>query len=173
MSTADLKRAKKLLTGRPDLVDRLLRIADHQARPKTPVCTAAEAASIFSPLFDGLGDEELHAIYLDRRHQLMCHRRLTVGSDRFTVVDPRQIYRPAIEVGAAAVILAHNHPSGDVTPSAQDSEVTRRVGSAGRVLGVTLLDHLVFGLGHSGWTSMREVGAMDTYGSGEGSSWTA
>lgn len=136
------------------------RVIDPGVDPRLPVLDARAAHAHLAPSMIGLADEELHALYLDRRHRPMECRRLTVGSDRFTVVDPRQIFRPAVSLGAAAVVLAHNHPSGDPTPSPQDREVTRRVVSAGRVLGVSLLDHLV--LGHGTWVSMRETGDLDT-----------
>jgi DNA repair protein RadC len=156
---ADLRRARKLLGERPDLVVRLLTIAGESARDATaPVLTAADAAEAFGQTFWGLPDEELHCLYLDRRNRVIARERLTIGSDRFTVVDPRQIFRPAVTHRASAIVLAHNHPSGDPTPSVQDGEVTRRTSVAGRVLGVTVLDHLVFGA--SRWVSMRDAGLM-------------
>lgn len=109
------------------------------------VTTADQAFAVLGPPLRGLRDEELHALFLDRRHRPLAHRRITRGSDALTVVEPRQVYRLAVGVGAAAVILAHNHPSGDATPSAQDRDVTERMGRAGRVLGIQLLDHLVVG----------------------------
>jgi DNA repair protein RadC len=110
-----------------------------------PVHTSDDAWAAMAPALTGLAHEELHALYLDRRHRPIAHRVLTRGSDGFTVVDPRQIYRPAIQVGAVGVILAHNHPSGDPTPSPQDLEVTRRVQRAGHIIGIPLVDHLVIG----------------------------
>lgn len=95
------------------------------------------------PRLSGLVVEQLHALFLDRRHRAIAHRVVSQGSDAYTVVDPRQIFRLAVSLGAAALVIAHNHPSGDPTPSAQDREVTRRVAQAGRLLGVPLLDHLV------------------------------
>ncbi len=109
----------------------------------SPVLTPEHAYRILGPGLQELRHEELHAVYLDRRRRPLGQRALTRGSDGFTVVDPRQIYRPAIALGASAVVLAHNHPSGDPTPSGQDVAVTERVVQAGRVLGVPLLDHLV------------------------------
>ncbi len=146
------------------------RVCDPTVDTRVPVLDARTAHAHLAPAMTGLADEELHALYLDRRNRPLERRRLTVGSDRFTVVDPRQIFRPAVSLGAAAIVLAHNHPSGDPTPSPQDREVTRRVVAAGRVLGVTLLDHLV--IGHGGWVSMRESGDLDT-AEPLAASWTA
>lgn len=123
-----------------------------------PVCSGDDAHALFEPRLRDAGVEELHALYLDRRRRPLALRMLTRGSDQFTVVDSRQIYRIGIAVGAAAVILAHNHPSGDPTPSVQDCDVTRRVADAGRTIGITLLDHLV--LGRSSYTSMAAQGLV-------------
>jgi len=111
--------------------------------------------------------EEFHALYLDRLGRPLGHRALTRGCDAYTVVEPRQVFRPAVALLATALIVAHNHPSGDPTPSAADREVTRRLVRAGEVLGIRLLDHLIFagetfrsmsdegGLPHpAGWTAM-------------------
>lgn len=109
----------------------------------TPIRCPADAFAVVGPTLQGLVDEELHGLFLDRRRRLLAHRTITRGSDAFTVVDPRQIFRIAVQCGAAAVLLAHNHPSGDPTPSRQDESVTRRVVGAGRMLGIPLVDHLV------------------------------
>jgi DNA repair protein RadC len=108
-----------------------------------------------------LEHEELHALYLDRRNRPMAVRALTRGSDAFTIVDPRQVFRPAVRLGALAVILAHNHPSGDPSPSPADLEVTRRVDRAGKVLGIRLLDHLVITAGAE--TSIAERGVLEAW----------
>lgn len=135
------------------------RRAHHDPDPPAPTITSpSDAAAVFAPRLRALAVEELHALYLDRRNRPLGHRRLTRGSDGFTVVDPRQIFRPAVELGASGVLLAHNHPSGDPTPSAMDREVTRRAASAGQVLGVRLLDHLV--IGGAGWCSLAEQGLL-------------
>jgi len=114
--------------------------------------------------------ETLSAIYLDRRRKPLAFRELSRGSDGFTIVDPRQIYRTAVSLGASAIILAHNHPSGDRTPSEQDRDVTRRVAHAGRVLGIVLLDHIVLG-GGGRFTSLAEQGVLPSW-SAETAGWT-
>jgi len=113
--------------------------------PPRPITTPDDAWAAMAPALTNLAHEELHALYLDRRHRPLAHRVLTRGSDAFTVVDPKQIYRPAIQLSAAGLILAHNHPSGDPTPSPQDYEVTRRVRRTGQIIGIPLVDHLVIG----------------------------
>jgi DNA repair protein RadC len=126
------------------------------------------AYAVFAPRLAGLRHEELHAAFIDRRNQVLDVRRLTVGSEQYTVVDPRQIYRVALSLRAAAVVLAHNHPSGDPTPSRQDDEVTRRVAEVGLALGVPLLDHLV--VAEDGWQALSTLGRIP--GVGARSAWS-
>jgi DNA repair protein RadC len=122
---------------------------------RLPVCDAQQAWAYLAPRFRGLAVEQLHAMYLDRRRRPVDVRQLSSGSSRFTVVDPMQVLRPAVGLGASAVILAHNHPSGALEPSARDLEVTRRVAAAARVVGVSLLDHLV--ISDAGYTSIAST----------------
>ncbi len=123
-----------------------------------PVLAAADAVAWFQPRLGALAREELHALLLDRRHRVLAYRVVSCGNDAHTIVDPRQIYREALLHRAGAVIVAHNHPSGDPTPSAADVEVTLRLVEAGRLLGVELLDHIVLGGGR--WCSLREQGLL-------------
>lgn len=120
------------------------------------VASAADAYAVFAPRMAALLEEELHGIFLNRRHAVLTYRVLTRGNDAHTIVDPRQVFRQAVLSGAAAVIVAHNHPSGDPTPSVPDVEVTSRLSGAGRLLGVDVLDHLV--IAGSRFRSLREEG---------------
>ncbi len=134
-----------------------------RARERAPgppsIRSCEDAAGWLAPPLRGLRHEELHALYLDRRLRPLCRRRLTVGNDGTTIVDARQILRPAIEVGATAFVLAHNHPSGDPEPSRDDLGATRAVSAAADVVGVVLLDHLVVGGGR--WVSMAQRGLLE------------
>ena len=123
-----------------------------------PILTPDDAAAALVPGLEGLDYEELHALYLDRRNRPLALRTLTRGSDRYTIVDPRQVFRPAVQIGAASVVLAHNHPSGDPTPSEQDVQVTRRVAQAGEVMEIRLLDHII--VGNRCWTSLADSGDL-------------
>ena len=112
-----------------------------------------------------LGQEEvenLAALYLDRRNRVVGMRILSTGNMAHTIVDPQEVLRPALELRANAVILAHNHPSGDPSPSRADIEVTTRVTEASRILGIELLDHLV--VARDRYTSMREQDLMPAAG---------
>jgi len=88
--------------------------------------------------------EHFVAIYLDGRHRPIADSVVSIGTATASLVHPREVFQPAIALGACAVLIAHNHPSGDPTPSAEDLEVTKRLAEAGRILGVNLLDHVVW-----------------------------
>jgi DNA repair protein RadC len=119
----------------------------------SPILNSAAAARWFVPAMETLDHEELHALYLDRRARPIAYRRVSVGCDRYTIVDPRQVLRPAVELGACSLVVAHNHPSGDPEPSADDIRVTRVLTEAAKILGIQLLDHLV--VSSVGWTSLQ------------------
>ena len=148
----------------PALAARVLAVCEPEP-PKVAITTPARAAAVVEPLLIGLDHEELIVVALDRRSRVIATIAITRGSDQFTVVCPRQVFRWALQQGrsgAAAIILAHNHPSGDPTPSEQDREVTRKVAAAGRVLQITLLDHMIIG-GPGAWTSLAEQGELPSY----------
>jgi len=115
------------------------------------------AADLFSRVLDGASREHAMSITLDAKHRPIAVRVETVGSLDHTFMSPREMLRSAILDNAAAVIVAHNHPSGDAEPSRDDESVTRRLAEAGRIVGVELLDHLVLGT-DGAWTSMARRG---------------
>lgn len=92
-----------------------------------------------------VSDEREHFVLLalDGKHRLKKEILVSIGTLAMSLVHPREVFRPAIEEGAAGVIVVHNHPSGDPTPSAEDLQVTRRLEEAGKLLGIPLLDHVV------------------------------
>lgn len=90
-----------------------------------------------------LPKEQLRGLYLNSRYELVHEEVISVGSLTANIVHPREVFRPAIEHGAAGVIIAHNHPSGDASPTEADFVVTSQVQTAGTVMGIDLLDHLI------------------------------
>jgi len=87
--------------------------------------------------------EQLRGLYLGSRHQVIHDEIISIGSLTSSIVHPREVFQPAVEHGAVAVIIAHNHPSGSLEPSDADLEVTRQLKEAGVILGIELLDHLI------------------------------
>ena len=99
--------------------------------------------------------EEFHILFLDRKNVLLKHERQQRGTVDHTPVYPREVVKRALELGAAALILVHNHPSGDPTPSKADITVTQDIKKAAAPLGVVLHDHLI--IGHNSHTSLRDL----------------
>jgi len=118
--------------------------------------TAEDAARFFVKLIAHDARELYVALYLDARNQPIGWRIVSMGTATASLVHPRETFQPAIMLGAVSVILAHNHPSGDPDPSAEDRDVTRRLARAGQILGVTVLDHFVIGAAGR-WRSVREL----------------
>lgn len=103
--------------------------------------------------------EVMGALFLDLRHRLIAERDLFRGTLDRAAVEPRQILKEALLLSAAGVLLFHTHPSGDPSPSPEDLAFTARLEEAGRVVGVSLVDHLILG-GVGKWISLRERGAL-------------
>jgi DNA repair protein RadC len=85
---------------------------------------------------------------------------ITIGTLNSAQVHPRELFKSAIRHSAAAIILVHNHPSGDPTPSTEDIEVTKKLVESGKLMGIQVLDHLIIGDNH--YTSMKEKGLLDS-----------
>jgi DNA repair protein RadC len=90
-----------------------------------------------------LQKEQLRGLYVNSRYQVIYDEVISIGSLTSNVVHPREVFQPAIERGAVAVIIAHNHPSGSLEPTLADIQVTEQLEAAGEVLGIELLDHLI------------------------------
>jgi DNA repair protein RadC len=104
------------------------------------------------------GREVFRVLFLDKKNQLIVDEVMNEGSVDHAPVYPREVMRRALEVDASAVILAHNHPSGDPTPSSADIDMTRQVIEAGRSLRVTVHDHMI--VGRDGFASLKTLGLM-------------
>ncbi len=116
------------------------------AIPDRPLLTTSGAVQIYlKTLLAGLPREEFWVLFLDRKNQLLLSERLGQGTVDHAPVYPREVLRRALEVGASALILAHNHPSGDPTPSRPDLDMTKAIVEGGRALGVNVWDHMIVG----------------------------
>jgi len=102
--------------------------------------------------------EEFRVLFLNKKNALLFDEVMNEGTVDHAPVYPREVVRRALEVGASAVILVHNHPSGDPTPSAADVAITRRVIDAGKALDIAVHDHLV--VGSDGVASLKALGLM-------------
>lgn len=146
------------------LAERLLVAFELGARARAPakdlreIRAPCDVYDTVSERFRGLKQELFLVLLLDTKNRLMRVETVALGTLNASLVHPREIFRPAIQVAAAAVALTHNHPSGVPDPSAEDVELTKRIAEAGRIIGIEVLDHVVVGDGK--YISLRERGAF-------------
>lgn len=105
-----------------------------------------------------LDREVFMVFYLSAKNQVIFDEAVSVGSLTSSLVHPRELFKGAIKRSAAAVVLAHNHPSGDPTPSDDDLQLTKRLAQAGNLLGIQVLDHIIIGYGK--YVSLKERGVL-------------
>ncbi len=122
------------------------------------LATPQQLASWRGPQYGPAGGAQFGLVMLDTRHRLIRARVLSVGSLDATVVHPREVFREAAGASASAIVLFHNHPSGDPTPSPDDLALTTRLVRAGEVMGIRVVDHLV--LAHQHYYSLLEAGRL-------------
>ncbi len=114
--------------------------------------------AILRPMFEGMDREQFVVVMLNARSVVIGLNVVSIGTLTASLVHPRETFKAALIAGAAAIIIAHNHPSGDVTPSAEDKDATRRLVRAGELLGVPVLDHVI--MGDSKHFSFKEAGLI-------------
>jgi len=123
-----------------------------------PIRSPRDVVSVYAPRLEDLPVEEFHVAVLDAQHRLERDITVTRGILNSSLVHPREVFREAIAERAAAIILVHNHPSGDPSPSADDRNVTDQMVSAGRLLDIPVHDHVIIGRGR--YTSFAEAGLL-------------
>lgn len=140
----------------PACVAARARAVDAATGERLAVTSPERAATVVAPVLAGRDREACVAVALDTRHVVLDVDLVSIGSLDHTFMSPRELYRGALLANAAALVVAHNHPSGDPTPSADDVAVTTRLARAGEVVGIDLLDHLV--LAGPRWESLARHG---------------
>ena len=106
------------------------------------------AEDVFNYFVDELQDkkkEHLYALFLDTKNRIIGEELISVGTSNASLIHPREVFNPAIKTSANSIILVHNHPSGDPTPSKDDKEITKMLKESGDILGIPLLDHIIVG----------------------------
>ena len=134
------------------------RMIAEQRENGTPIRQARDVFEAYAPRMEDLPVEEFHIATLDAQHRLENDILVTRGILNSSLVHPREVFRRAIAENAYAVILIHNHPSGDPTPSPEDRVVTSQLVSAGKLLGIDVLDHII--VGRRRFTSFAESGIL-------------
>jgi DNA repair protein RadC len=145
-STGVVEVVREALASSPYVVD-------------APLITSPEqAAEVLVPMIADADKEICVLLSLDTKHRLISADIISVGNIDHTFMSPREIFRTALMNNASAVLMAHNHPSGDPEPSGDDEKVTRRIVRAGELVGIDVLDHLI--IGHGNWVSLARRGVI-------------
>ena len=136
------------------------RRASLRALPDRPFVSRPEdVVALVAPQLRGCDREHFWALALNTKNQLIRTLEVSIGSLNASIVHPRELFKEAVRASAASIVVVHNHPSGDATPSGADIQLTRRLVKAGDVLGIEVLDHVVIGDGGA-HASLRDLGLM-------------
>lgn len=134
------------------------RVYRQDDRDRYRVRTPKDAASYLMLDLSGLKQEHFVALYLNVKNEIIHAQTIFIGSLNASIVHPRELFREAVKRSAASIIVAHNHPSGNVTPSEEDIEVTNRLVEAGQIIGIEIIDHII--IGDYNFLSLKEKGYM-------------
>jgi DNA repair protein RadC len=134
------------------------RVLATRPRERLQIGSPRDAASYLMPEYSARPVEQFGLLMLDTRHRVIRTAVLTVGSLDGTAVQPREVFRQALMASASAVVMFHNHPSGDPQPSGEDVDVTRRMVAAGQLMGIQVIDHVILGDGR--YCSLKESGYL-------------
>jgi DNA repair protein RadC len=133
------------------------RFASDKNGNRKRIKTSIDAANLLFAELRDLKREVFKGIYLDAKNKVLREETIFTGSLDMNVIHPREIFKIAIAESAAGIIIAHNHPSGDPSPSKEDIELTLRLKEAGKIIGIDILDHLIIG---DWWISLKEEGMI-------------
>ncbi len=130
-------------------------ISGHRA-----ITCSVDSAEIARTVIGDNDREEFIVLLLDTRYRVIGVHSVALGTLSLCIVHPREVYKAAILSNACAIVLAHNHPSGDATPSKEDLDITKRLTEAGRLLGISVLDHVIIGAERS-YYSLADNGRLN------------
>jgi DNA repair protein RadC len=123
------------------------------------IVNSPEAAAKYLADLAFLDQEQLEVLFLNTKNVIIGRKTIFKGTLNACFISPREIYKEALKVNACSIIVAHQHPSGDPTPSQEDKEVTKKLAEAGKIVGINLNDHII--IGQSGrYTSLKEMGVI-------------
>ena len=139
------------------LLELAKRLGEKRGERRVVTCPE-DAADYAAPRLRYENREHMCVMLLNVKNHIIAWETISIGSLDASVVHPREVFRPAIIKGAASIILVHNHPSGDPTPSKEDLEVTARMVQVGKIMNISVLDHII--IGGDNFVSMKEKGAI-------------
>jgi DNA repair protein RadC len=164
----DLRRVRGIGTARASQIVAAIEVGRRTLvrgrRERVQVLSARDVAELLVPQFGSRPVEQFGVILLDTKHRVLRTSLLSIGTLDASIVHPREVFREAASGGAAAIIVFHNHPSGDPLPSPEDVALTRRLIHAGEMMGIDVLDHVI--IAENRFHSMRDAGDLNPDGGG-------
>ena len=142
----------------PSVKIQLVKDGTINAAERPYISTPDDVAAIMRPVVELLAEERMYVMLLSTKNRVNAIQEVSVGSLNASVVHPREIFKAAILSNAAALILVHNHPSGDPTPSLEDIALTKAIVDAGKILNIPVLDHVI--MGDRRYCSLKEKGVL-------------
>lgn len=161
MTLPELVRIKGIGRAKASILVAAFELARRALDRDTGIAPTINAPRDVLPIIADIKDhrkEHFLALFLNGRNQVIAREDVSVGSMSQTLVHPREVFGPAVGSSAAAVILAHNHPSGEVNPSQNDLELTKRMVRAGEIMGIEVLDHVI--IASDAFLSFKEMGML-------------
>lgn len=134
------------------------RMSEYKQGDRYVIRSPKDGADYIMEEMRNLNQEHFVALFLNTKNQIVHRQTIFIGSLNASIVHPREIFREAVKRSAASIICAHNHPSGDPSPSQEDIHVTRRLVESGKMIGIEVLDHLV--IGDRKFVSLKEKGYL-------------
>ena len=138
-----------------------LTLREYPEFPAGKLADAETVAAVYEPRLCSLEHEVVIAIAVDGQNRMLAEFEVAKGGKHGAALTPADVLRPLIRVGASALILLHNHPSTDPTPSTEDIQLTKALRNAGMVVGIPLLDHVIIGARDGGHVSLRATGVLE------------
>jgi DNA repair protein RadC len=162
LSVNDLKKTKGIGEAKAITIIASLELGrrrkSEEAQEKKQIVTSKDAYHFFEPLISDNKHEEFWIVMLNRANKIIGHKKISEGGINGTVADPRIIFKHAIENFATSIMLCHNHPSGNITPSNEDIKLTQKIKEAGKLLDILVVDHII--IGDKNYYSFSDEGSL-------------
>lgn len=160
MSVAELKKINGIGLGKASTIKAAVELSNRMSDTSYDIIRSPMSVyNIIGPSMKNLTREHFKVLILDSKNRVISIKTLSIGTINYTIVHPRDIFHEAIRQCAKSIIIAHNHPSGDVNPSKEDIEITKKIVKAGDILGIRVLDHII--VGDNDIFSLKENGYME------------
>jgi DNA repair protein RadC len=147
LNLQDLIKFKGIGEAKAISISAALEIGRRKAAQEVPekikIANSKDAFKVFHPLLADLSTEEFWVIFLNQSNKILGKSQLSTGGINFSLVDLRVLFKLALEFSCSAIMIAHNHPSGNLKPSQADNTITKEISNAGKILKIELLDHLI------------------------------